>query len=170
VSNIVGKKADRDGAQLRAVPIPLGPPDAGRAEPSAASGHPRATSGPSRSVIGGDLTIIGNLVSRGEVQIDGEVQGDVHAAHVVIAEGGRVTGAVAAEEVAVRGEVMGAIRASKIVLQSTSRVEGDLCHQSLAIEQGAYFEGKSRRSADPLAGVSPPEGFGAGVSAKPEGG
>jgi cytoskeletal protein CcmA (bactofilin family) len=25
-------------------------------------------------------------------------------------------------------------------------VEGDIFHQSLAIEQGAYFEGKSRRS------------------------
>jgi hypothetical protein len=29
-------------------------------------------------------------------------------------------------------------------------VDGDLIHQSLAIEQGAHFEGKSRRSEDPL--------------------
>ena len=33
---------------------------------------------------------------------------------------------------------------------STSHVEGDLTHQSLAMEQGAHFEGKSRRSEDPL--------------------
>ena len=30
-------------------------------------------------------------------------------------------------------------------------------HKTLAIEQGAYFEGKSRRSDDPLAGVERPE-------------
>ena len=30
------------------------------------------------------------------------------------------------------------------------RIEGDIIHQSLAIEQGAYFEGKSRRTDNPL--------------------
>jgi cytoskeletal protein CcmA (bactofilin family) len=39
----------------------------------------------------------------------------------------------------------------RITLQAPSHVEGDIFHQSLAIEQGAYFEGKSRRSDDPLA-------------------
>ena len=45
----------------------------------------------------------------------------------------------------------------KIILQSESKVEGDLYHKSLAIEQGAYFEGKSRRVEDPLAGIQRPE-------------
>jgi cytoskeletal protein CcmA (bactofilin family) len=35
-------------------------------------------------------------------------------------------------------------------------VEGDIFHQSLAIEQGAYFEGKSRRSDNPLAEIKAP--------------
>ena len=30
-------------------------------------------------------------------------------------------------------------------------------HQARAIEQGAFFEGKSRRVADPMSGVSTPE-------------
>jgi len=34
------------------------------------------------------------------------------------------------------------------MLQSTSQVEGDIFHQSLSIEQGALFEGKSRRTSD----------------------
>ena len=40
-----------------------------------------------------------------------------------------------------------------MTLQAQSHVEGDIFHQSLAIEQGAYFEGKSRRSDDPLSEV-----------------
>ena len=48
---------------------------------------------------------------------------------------------------------MGSIRSKRVMLQSQSRVEGDIYHQSLAIEQGAYFEGKSRRSDDPTAGL-----------------
>jgi cytoskeletal protein CcmA (bactofilin family) len=43
-----------------------------------------------------------------------------------------------------------------VTLQAQSHVEGDIFHQSLAIEQGAYFEGKSRRSDDPLAEVKAP--------------
>ena len=109
------------------------------------------------SQISADLTIIGNLVSRGEVQIDGEIQGDLHAASVIVGDNARVTGSVVAEEVVVRGCVVGSVRGKRVILQSNSKVEGDVFHQQLAIEQGAYFEGKSRRMEDPTAGVQRPE-------------
>lgn len=114
---------------------------------------------PSSSVsqISADLTIIGNLVSRGEVQIDGEIQGDLHAASIVVGDNARITGSVVAEEVTVRGCVVGSVRGKRVLLQSNSKVEGDVFHQQLAIEQGAYFEGKSRRMEDPIAGVQRPE-------------
>ncbi|HEX7072627.1 MAG TPA: polymer-forming cytoskeletal protein [Hyphomicrobiaceae bacterium] len=113
--------------------------------------------GASVSIIGPDLVIIGDLVSNGQVQVDGEVQGDIHGSHIVIGEGARVTGGIVSEEVVVRGTVEGSIRGRKVMLQAESKVEGDIYHKSLAIEQGAYFEGKSRRLEDPLAGVQRPE-------------
>jgi cytoskeletal protein CcmA (bactofilin family) len=48
---------------------------------------------------------------------------------------------------------VGSVRGLRVTLQAQSHVEGDIFHQSLAIEQGAYFEGKSRRSDDPLAEI-----------------
>ena len=59
--------------------------------------------------------------------------------------------------IVVRGHVMGSVRGKRVMLQSSSHVEGDIYHQALAIEQGAFFEGKSRRSEDPLAGVPKPD-------------
>jgi cytoskeletal protein CcmA (bactofilin family) len=112
----------------------------------------------SHSQIGADLTILGNLISKGEVHVDGEVQGDLHAANVVIGETARINGGIVADEVVVRGTVMGSIRGKRVVLQSSSKVEGDIYHSQLAIEQGAFFEGKSRRSDDPTAGVQLPDG------------
>jgi cytoskeletal protein CcmA (bactofilin family) len=109
------------------------------------------------SVIGPDLIIHGNLTSKGEVQVDGEVQGDIHGTYVVIGEKARITGGIVAEEIVVRGHVAGSIRGKRVMLQSSSHVEGDVYHQALAIEQGAYFEGKSRRSEDPTAGIPKPE-------------
>lgn len=106
------------------------------------------------SVIGTDLLIQGNLTSKGEVQIEGEVQGDIHATHVVIGERARVTGGVIAEECVIRGHLLGTVRGRRVLLQGSAHVEGDVYHQTMAIEQGAFFEGKSRRSDDPLAGLT----------------
>lgn len=119
----------------------------------AAAPVPRSGDRSAPSIIGPDLTITGNLTSKGEVQIDGEVQGDINATYIVVGERARITGGVLAEEVVVRGHVMGSIRGKRVMLQASSHVEGDVYHQSLAIEQGAFFEGKSRRSDDPLAGA-----------------
>lgn len=105
------------------------------------------------SHIGADLTIIGNLVSKGEVHVDGEIQGDLHAQHITIGESAQITGSIIADEVIVRGTVQGSLRGRRVVLQSSSRVEGDVYHQQLGIEQGAYFEGKSRRVDDPTGGA-----------------
>lgn len=111
----------------------------------------------SPSVIGSDLTIVGNLVSKGEIQIDGSIQGDLHGSHVVIGEKAQITGGIVSDDVIVRGKVEGSIRGLRVTLQSSSRVEGDIYHQSLAIEQGAFFEGKSRRAEDPMAGIKSPD-------------
>lgn len=101
------------------------------------------------SIIGEDLTVTGNVISKGEIQIEGEIQGDIHCGSLVIGDKARITGGVVADDIVVRGRVNGSIRGLRVTLQSSSHVEGDIHHQSLAIEQGAYFEGKSRRTDDP---------------------
>jgi cytoskeletal protein CcmA (bactofilin family) len=71
----------------------------------------------------------------------------VQAAEVIVGEQGKVSGLVAGQQVVVSGKVSGAICAKSVTLQSTSEVEGDIHHMSFAIEQGAVFEGRSRRAA-----------------------
>src|SRR4029079_8857994 len=82
------------------------------------------------------------------LQVDGEVEGDVAGAEVIIGEQGRVTGTVGAARVIVRGRTSRVIRAMTVALQASARVEGDIHHMSLAIEQGAEFDGRCRRPAD----------------------
>jgi cytoskeletal protein CcmA (bactofilin family) len=65
-----------------------------------------------------------------------------------IGEMGRVTGTVVAQRVIVRGTISGVIRGATVTLQSSSHVECDIHHMSLAIEQGAEFDGRCRRAAD----------------------
>lgn len=113
----------------------------------------RATSRDSaeKSVIGNDLKIIGQglkIIGRGVLQVDGEIEGDVQAAEVIVGEKGQVTGMVAGQHVIVRGKVSGVICGKTVALQASSNVGGDIHHMSLLIEQGAMFDGRSRRAAN----------------------
>jgi cytoskeletal protein CcmA (bactofilin family) len=101
------------------------------------------------SIIGPDLVVTGNLETQGELQIQGDVQGDIYALRIVIGEQARVIGDMVADEIVVGGVVQGTIRANNVVFRTGSHVEAEILHQKLTIEQGAYFEGKSRRSEDP---------------------
>jgi cytoskeletal protein CcmA (bactofilin family) len=148
------KRSDSEPPKVSPSLTPTGaPPMPGASARGIGIARPAERNAP--SVIGPDLTINGNLVSRGEVQIDGEVQGDIQGTYVVIGEKARITGGIVAEEIVVRGHVMGSVRGKRVMLQSSSHVEGDIFHQALAIEQGAFFEGKSRRSDDPTAEAKP---------------
>lgn len=124
-----------------------------RTSNSSARSQNRA-SGPesdTKSVIGNDLTITGQglkIIGRGVLQIDGELVSDVQAAEVIVGENGKVTGMVAGQEVVIRGKVSGIICAKIVALLASSEVEGDIHHMSLAMEQGALFEGRSRRAAN----------------------
>ena len=105
---------------------------------------------PGTSTIGEGLVIDGNVTSNSPLHIDGRVHGDVQCASLVLGENSEIEGNVVAEDVVIRGRLIGSVRGVRVILQSTCHVEGDLMHASLAMEQGAYFEGKSRRSEDPL--------------------
>jgi cytoskeletal protein CcmA (bactofilin family) len=121
-----------------------------------------------KSVIGNDLKIMGQglkIIGRGVLQVDGEIEGDVQGAEVIVGEKGKVTGMVAAQNVIVRGKVSGVVCGKTVALQASSHVEGDVHHMSLAIEQGALFEGRSRRAANEAALNSVVDGSGAGQPA-----
>ncbi|MFP3920908.1 MAG: polymer-forming cytoskeletal protein [Dichotomicrobium sp.] len=138
-------------------PTPSAPPNAPMAGPQqgqpgqARNANAKTGDRVAPSIIGEDLAITGNVISKGEVQVDGQIEGDVHCASLIVGEKAEITGGIVAEDVVVRGRVMGSIRGVRVTLQASSHVEGDVFHKSLAIEQGAFFEGKSRRAEDPIA-------------------
>jgi len=102
------------------------------------------------SILSADLVVHGSIMSEGEVQLDGTVEGDVRAGSLTIGEEANVKGEVVAETVVIRGRVQGSVRARQVQVASTARVEGDVIHATLAIESGAFFDGHCRRSTDPM--------------------
>lgn len=100
------------------------------------------------SVIGSDLSIEGqsiNIRCAGMLRINGSISADLHSRKLVVGQNGYVQGSINAEEVSIHGRVGGAINGSRVVLHSTAHVEGDIHSRSLSIEDGATFDGRSRR-------------------------
>jgi cytoskeletal protein CcmA (bactofilin family) len=95
------------------------------------------------TVIAKGLKIVGSVTAEGLVEVNGQIDGELHCTSLVIARGAHVTGIVVAERVVVDGKVEGPIQGKDVVLKSQAQVVGDIHHQSLAIESGAFFDGRS---------------------------
>jgi cytoskeletal protein CcmA (bactofilin family) len=95
------------------------------------------------TVIAKGLKIVGSVTAEGLVEVNGQIDGELHCTSLVIARGAHVNGIVAAERVVVDGKVEGPIQGGEVILKSQAHVVGDIHHQSLAIERGAYFDGRS---------------------------
>ena len=107
---------------------------------------------PPASVLSSDLHIQGNLKTTGDIQVEGNVEGDIRAHLLTIGETATIKGEVIADDVVINGRIVGRVRGLKVRLTSTARVEGDIIHKTIAIESGAHFEGSVQRQDDPLAG------------------
>ena len=107
-----------------------------------------------------NLTVEGGISGEGEIHIDGIVRGDVRIGKLTIGDTGHVEGSIFAEVVEARGRVIGAITAKQVRLYGTCYVDGDITHEQLAMETGAFFQGRSlkfqRPPAEPPAKSAPP--------------
>ncbi|HEY5336559.1 MAG TPA: polymer-forming cytoskeletal protein [Rhizomicrobium sp.] len=110
-----------------------------------ASSQPMSNLSPaSTSVISKALKITGQLESTENIQIEGEVNGDIRAASVKVGSNAKVKGNVYGEEVELAGSVEGKIEAKKVILTRTAHMSGDVVHQDITIESGAFIDGHCR--------------------------
>ncbi|GIX14380.1 MAG: hypothetical protein KatS3mg118_2339 [Paracoccaceae bacterium] len=130
------------------VQTPPAPPGQGLSAPATTTAQPKPKAAP--SVLSSDLTVRGNVITAGDIQVEGTVEGDIRAHLLTVGESATIKGEIVADDVVVNGRVVGKLRGIKVRLTSTARVEGDIIHKTIAIESGAHFEGSVSRAEDPL--------------------
>jgi len=93
------------------------------------------------SVISKTLKIKGQLESSEDIQIDGDIEGDVRGINVKIGQNAKVKGTVYGDEVELAGTIEGKIESKKVTLTGTARMTGDILHQDIKIDSGAFISG-----------------------------
>ena len=101
----------------------------------------------SPSLLGKEIKIIGKISSKGALQLDGVLEGEIKASKLVIEKSAKVIGSVTSEDLVIKGRIIGPVFGKKVRFGSSARVEGDTFHETIAIEDGAYYEGSIRRHA-----------------------
>jgi cytoskeletal protein CcmA (bactofilin family) len=88
--------------------------------------------------------IKGQIFSREDLTIDGEIDGSVelHEHRLTVGPNGKLQAGVKAREVVVLGTIHGNVEASdKIDIRKDARLVGDIKTARIVIEDGAYFKG-----------------------------
>lgn len=93
------------------------------------------------SIIAPDLKIKGELVSAGDIKVEGSVEGSISCRTLTLGDNPVLNCDVTADTVRVNGEFSGQVKATKVVLTSTARFNGDIFQETLEVEDGASIEG-----------------------------
>ena len=96
------------------------------------------------AIIGKSVMIKGQIFSREDLTIDGEVEGSVELQEhrLTVGPHGKVQAGVKAHEIIVLGTIHGNVDAAdRIEIRKDARLVGDIKTARIVIEDGAYFKG-----------------------------
>jgi cytoskeletal protein CcmA (bactofilin family) len=111
-----------------------------------------------KSIITGNLRIDGNIQGGGALEVHCIVHRDVSVDDLIVGETGQIEGVVAADRVLIKGRLVGSVSATSIALARTAQVDGDLTHDTLEVEAGAFFRGRSASTRRPGGATTSPSG------------
>ena len=110
--------------------------------------------------IGKAVKIVGQIFSKEDLYVDGELEGTVEALEhkLTVGPNGTLKAGVKAREVVALGSIQGNVEAAeKIEIRKDARLVGDIRTARIIIEDGAYFKGSIDivKSEPPKAPVKP---------------
>ena len=109
--------------------------------------------------LGTGSRLSGELSVPGTVELPGRVEGRVDASEIVIEETGEVEGELHAAHITIKGRFEGRVAGGTVELHATAQVSGEIAYETLRIDSGAKIQAEFTRrtlgdSASPA--TSPP--------------
>ncbi|MDD3738834.1 MAG: polymer-forming cytoskeletal protein [Lentimicrobiaceae bacterium] len=98
----------------------------------------------SMNLVGKDTVIEGEIRTKGDLRIDGKINGEINSnGKVIVGVSGSIKGALNCRNAEILGTIEGNVSIEELInLRSTSVIEGDIFTNKLAIENGAIFNGR----------------------------
>jgi len=99
--------------------------------------------GVAETIVGATVKIEGDLVSEGDIKVDGLVAGKIKTSKsLYVGPTAKIEADIEAESAVLAGHVKGEIKIKAgLVIQETGQVDGNITCQRLSISEGAHFSG-----------------------------
>ncbi|MBS1652534.1 MAG: polymer-forming cytoskeletal protein [Bacteroidetes bacterium] len=109
----------------------------------------QTTENGSVNLIGNGTTIDGDINSKGDVRIDGILNGNlITNGKFVLGASGKINGDVNCSNADIMGEINGKLGAQELlILKHSAKINGDINTGKIAIEVGAIFSGNCNMGA-----------------------
>ena len=104
-------------------------------------GMPKNTGG-SLSFIGNEAQIHGDVKTKGDLHIDGMIEGNLICSTAILGKDGRIRGNLTAERATIGGVVDGNLDAADVAIEKSAKISGDVSYSKISIEAGARVEGR----------------------------
>lgn len=97
------------------------------------------------TVVGENVKVTGKLHTTSNIQINGQVRGQVSSdGGLIVGKTATISGPLEGKEIKIEGSVKGNVTASELVeLEEGAKVFGDIQTKVLSVKPGAIFVGKS---------------------------
>jgi cytoskeletal protein CcmA (bactofilin family) len=101
------------------------------------------------NLIGNGTKITGDVVSNGDVRIDGSIKGNITiTGKLVVGNSGKIEGNIQCQNADVSGEINGKVNVSELLsLKSSAKILGDIVTGKISIEANATFTGTCNMGA-----------------------
>ncbi len=99
---------------------------------------------PNAATIGKAVKIVGDIYTKEDLNVDGDVEGKIESTDnkITIGTTGRVQASVKAREVVIFGQVQGDVEAvDKVDIRREAKLVGNITTARISIEDGALFKG-----------------------------
>ena len=98
------------------------------------------------NIIGKGTKIIGDLLTQGNIRIDGEINGNITSkSKVALGAGSRLEGNLVSSNAEIEGEVTGNIFVAELlILKANAVINGDVCTLRMITEPGAKINGQCK--------------------------
>ncbi len=95
------------------------------------------------NIVASGTKIVGNIVSDGDIRIDGDIDGDINAVgRIVLGKGCSVKGTITCPNAEILGNFTGKLTiAETLALRNTAIVKGEITTKKLSIDVNAVFDG-----------------------------
>jgi len=102
------------------------------------------------NIISKGTEIHGDIISQGDMRIEGTVNGALSCkSRVVIGDSGEVKGNIVANDAVISGKVIGNVMVNEsLFLKSSAKIFGDLVVGKIIVENGAEFNGSCKMNSE----------------------